>query len=526
MADLLVSCTQRVLDFVDQRISLFRAVLITQLLHIIYCCAVADSSLHSDSFCHFSWMRITHRKPMSEWYDNPDYTHLDYPPLAAYVHYLLGMIVQKFDPKYFFESPITGFLELTGMAKLGLRVAVVLANTLTYNICLIYVILEYYKDKKTSLKMFMIILFQFFTYYAPIDFGDCQINGMHYALLLLALHKMTQHNFSLATFFLTLSALYKHTAVIYSLPMGVYIIHITLQDAEKLHKTAVGKFMYFAKKCFIYAFIGIFTILAVISPFLQYPEELKTMFHVLFYERGFIDTTPTFWHTLHFFKDTYITGETVSLFITSTRAIMIISLIAIWKCLRSHPRLRFEVAYVAFTWVFFLFGYPIHTKHIAYTFLGLVFTLPTFSEYFTLLNVTLSLTMFSQSCRLANEYAILVHSVLFCLASWIFEEYIVSSQAACDPLEIAERKDPAAEQPVAKTMWVKLHNIFKDFRRTFTLMAFMMTFTFFITYQIITRWHRYRCIPHYYPVEDVGFVSGFFALLIPFTYSCLSLKVY
>ena len=226
---------QRFFNFIDDHISLPRGIWALQIMHLLFCHIFSNNNLHSDGTCHYSWMRLTHRRSLPEWYDTPQYTHLDYPPLAGYLHYLLGFVAKKFDPHHFANTDEVERYEYTPWAKAGLRFCVFLTNTLTFNVCLIYVVLDYYKERKTSFKLSVIFLFQFFTYYAPIDFGDCQINGLHYSLFLLALLQMIRHNFAWATFLLTMSSLYKQNGLVFVFPFGMYIIYHTYKHASEAY---------------------------------------------------------------------------------------------------------------------------------------------------------------------------------------------------------------------------------------------------------------------------------------------------
>ncbi len=213
----------RLLDWVDRRVPMWLGVLLIQNLHILAAWWVGRTRLHWDAGCHYAWMKMTHRIPLQDWYDNIEYTHLDYPPLAAYMHYLLGYLMRYIVGPRFMTTGIYNSFEFTATEKWGMRLTVFLCNSLTYNTALIFIVCNYWRALTTSRKLLIIFMYQFLTYYFLIDFMPTQINGPHFALLLLSLYSGICHHFKTCTVLFTLATLFKHSSAMYAIPIGIYI---------------------------------------------------------------------------------------------------------------------------------------------------------------------------------------------------------------------------------------------------------------------------------------------------------------
>jgi len=503
-------------NFIDKYIGLTKGLILIQIIHCIFCWHVADNALHDDAFCHYSWMRITHRMPINQWYDNSQYTHLDYPPLAAYVHYLLSYIASLGDTKYFFNTPVsinegTPFTELSVGAKLGLRLSTFIANTLTYNITLAYVVCAFYKGYKASFKLYAIFLFQFLTYYSMVDFGDCQINGPHYALVLLAFYNICARNFKWSTFFLSMSVLYKHSTITSAVPFAMYIIHESWQDAKQKYTDFSAKLKYLVMNGIEHIAIGVATIMVAFAPFLYYQGCLFRILSVLFYNRALVDAAPTLWFTIEVFLQTRQDSRLEEFYIKIAKAILVPAILLLWSILPSRKtQYKFQAMYIVFSLIFFLFSTPVHTKHIIYMYFGWLFCLPVYSEYFTFTNMIFCITMFSQSCRLSNEYKVLMHSIGYLLVSWTFEEntaLAIESQKSA----ITDKKE---ESP---SFMQKIRLFIVSIRRYLTGILLIIMISLLINYHIADA-SGLKCVKNWHPFELIAFRTGFFALLFVFVY--------
>jgi len=517
---------KKVYNFIDRHANLPIGIILINILHVIFCYLLSENVLHTDAYCHYSWMRITRRVPLKNWYDSPIYTHLDYPPLAAYVHWLLSFIIKPFDPKYFDNSDLCVSMslprqDLTREAFLGLRFTVFIANTLTYNIALPYVICSYYKAYRPAFKLFMIALFLFPTYYLMIDFGDTQINGLHYSFVILGLLEITRENFGWATFYWTLGALYKHITLLYALPIVIYILYKTYQKYRSDH-SKFTTILYTISKCAQYGIIALFLIFIVFLPFLQYKGVFKRIIHILFFKRDLIDTTPTFWYFTELFLEA--SGKSrLEVKAILVAKFLILPNILIWvklfkKANKISDHLKFLMMFSGFALIYFIFGYSIHTKHIMYYYFGLLFMMPYLMEYFTFTNMIFAMAMFCQSFRYENQFSAMYHGFAYIAVSWLFEENNVKALEFHE-YAINQKKD------IINSAELKFHYFMSKNRRVLTAIMLFILGICLIFLSITTDMYEYDAVLNFWPVERVAFNTGFFALMILVFYYFLTFSI-
>lgn len=172
-------------------------------------------------------MKITHMLPMDQWYDTAEYTHLDYPPLAAYLHYIMGFFVKMIDPISFNKGPYYKIMDpVPPMTKFAIRLIIIIVDLLTYYPAVIFVVLNYMAKARKSYKVITLLMYFNMPMYAVIEYRNTQINSPHMALLLLALYFTMEHKIEFATFLFSLSLAYKHYPAPYVLPIASYMIWI------------------------------------------------------------------------------------------------------------------------------------------------------------------------------------------------------------------------------------------------------------------------------------------------------------
>jgi len=514
-------------NMLDKYANLPLGIILIQIAHFVFCYYVSDNMFHTDAYCHYSWMRITRRVPLKDWYDNAIYTHLDYPPLAAYIHWLLSFIARGYDTAFFDNSNICTHYnephqEFTPEAFHGLRLAVFVANTLTYNIALPYVICSYYKAYRPLFKLIMIILFQFPTYYSLIDFGDCQINGPHYAFLILGLLEITRENFGWATLYWTLSSLYKQFTLLLAVPLAIYIVYKTYEKYNTESNTLIAKIKNTFLQCLKYASIASITIFIAFLPFLQYKGIFTRIIKILFAKRELVDTTPTFWFSAEYFFNTRNNKELEDKLILLAKFLIIPNLLFVVKMFRNASKVsdkhKFLLMYIIFGLIHFLIGTPIHAKHIMYIYFGLMFMMPFQIEYFTYLNMISAMCMFCQSFRLKNQFSAMIHGFAYIAISWLFEENNVKSLEFHEYV-INEKKDKK------NTLSLKLHYLIIKYRKNITaIMLFILGICLFF-FGVAVEMFQYEEFSNFNPVEYVAFHTGFCALLVVLFYYLLTFTI-
>ena len=187
-----------------------------------------------DMWCHFSWMQVTHRLPIDQWYDTPEYTHLDYPPLAAYLHYAMGYLFRYIDNDILFKAPIFGKGDVPDRIKYPVRATILALDVVCYYPIVLYVVLKRFKDYSKFHKVAAMLLLLNFPTYAFIEHTNTQANAPHLGLLLLSLHFLLNDRLLLTTICFTISICIKHILGPFVFPMAVYIL------AKTWHKHSKG----------------------------------------------------------------------------------------------------------------------------------------------------------------------------------------------------------------------------------------------------------------------------------------------
>ena len=101
-------------------------------------------------------MKLTHRLPIENWYDYDKYTKLDYPPMAGYVHYVMGMILKKLEPQVMNEAPLYSTDYLTYFQKTEVRAIIILVTCLTYYPAIIIFVSWIFSKYNMELRLYII----------------------------------------------------------------------------------------------------------------------------------------------------------------------------------------------------------------------------------------------------------------------------------------------------------------------------------------------------------------------------------
>jgi len=162
--------------------------------------------------------------PISEWYDNNIGNHLDYPPLAGYIHYLMGFIVKFFGPEKFYSTDLYTNYSLTMDVKLGIRISTILTSLVFYYPAAACVVLQVLRKSQNSVKLFSYFLLLNMPIYVFVDNCNTQVNGPVLGLLLWCLYFTYMNRFYLAVICFSLSISYKHLTGIFVFPIAFYMI--------------------------------------------------------------------------------------------------------------------------------------------------------------------------------------------------------------------------------------------------------------------------------------------------------------
>ena len=169
-------------------------------------------------------MRITHRLPIKDWYDNNFVNHLDYPHIAGYWHYIMGLLLRLLDPRAFYEVSVYESTPVTFAVKYGIRAAILMTSLIFYYPAVVAIVTFVLKKERTCHKLMVILLMLNMPMYAYIEHGNTQVNAPHLGLILWALYLAMNEYMCLSTACFTLSIGYKHFNGNYVLPLAMYMI--------------------------------------------------------------------------------------------------------------------------------------------------------------------------------------------------------------------------------------------------------------------------------------------------------------
>ena len=158
---------------------------------------------------------------MEEWYDTAEITHIDYPLLASYIHYLMGFVYRLVDKPGLFNEPLYGDGIVQPRFLLGVRLSILAHNLLSYYPVVVYVVLKRFKEYSKPFQAAVVLMFLNFPMYAMIEFSNTQANGFHLALFLLSLDSALDDRFILTTVYFTISIAATHASGPYVFPIAV-----------------------------------------------------------------------------------------------------------------------------------------------------------------------------------------------------------------------------------------------------------------------------------------------------------------
>ena len=190
-----------------------------------------------DFWCHYAWMKVTHRQPIEKWYNTGEFTHLDYPALIAYQHYFMGFIFQQFDKQGFFNEALYGYGIVTPRNKMGMRVSILVLNVVMYYPMVLYAVLKSLRNFSKLHQVAVILLLLNYPTFAYVEFTNTMVNGPHIGFLLLAVHFALSEQLIWATIAFTLTLLCKHAVGPFVFPIAVYMMALTWAKHAKTVKS-------------------------------------------------------------------------------------------------------------------------------------------------------------------------------------------------------------------------------------------------------------------------------------------------
>jgi hypothetical protein len=277
------------------------------------------------------------------------------------------------------------------------------------------------------------------------------------------------------------------------------------------------KWWLFVRHCLLLVVIGVCIVITTLLPLSIYPYSLRTMYKVLSYIRPFIDTTNSFWKFLELFFEPYFAEANWPIWfrIVNTATLIYAGVLGYQMC-RTKSRITLQMGFVMYTLMHYFFGYGVHSKHVMYFYLGLLFIIDIYPHYLIHMNVVLCMSMFSQSCILANEYYVLVHSLAFLPFCWLYD---VQSTAKAD----ARLSDTDESKSLRSSCWQTARAKLIQYRMPVLALQICCGAGNLVLYQISVGLHGFTCrARNRRYIEDIGNRTCFVLLLPVLSYWLLS----
>lgn len=199
--------------------------------HVIQVAAISVSiqvllfptSFSTDLYVHRNWKAITYNTPLSQWYtENTSKWTLDYPPMFAYLEYVLGHVLHPFDPAL---TTLVAEDTVTDRSVTLLRISVLLAEILLFY-SLYHLLFTLHKHGKlsssrTHIASVLLLLGPGLTLVDNIHF---QYNALPLSLLVLTLSHFINGQKHLACISFCVALNLKHTLLPLVPTISIYLL--------------------------------------------------------------------------------------------------------------------------------------------------------------------------------------------------------------------------------------------------------------------------------------------------------------
>lgn len=386
-------------------------------------------------------MKLTHRLPIENWYDYDKYTKLDYPPMAGYVHYVMGMILKKLEPQVMNEAPLYSTDYLTYFQKTEVRAIIILVTCLTYYPAIIIFVSWIFSKYNMELRLYIIASLITMPMFVQMEYINIQVNSPTFGFLILSMAFALKEYKYLAAIFGIISIWFKQISMMGVIPVGIYVIAGIYHDSIKREQNKQDRWWVYFSLCFLKCMLCVLVTSAVILiPFWDKPETLTLMYSKLFPygEREIVTTASTIWSVLRYFLRPYDDSKGRSIIFMISSFINIISVIICMLIAIRKPKNKrvFYCMFVVFTMSSYFFGYHVHEKHMCYAQLGIILGCKIFHNYMLSFSITTFFTSYFLALYNYNnlEYAwmMIINCVLICCFEISIRSSLSSSKA---PLE-------------------------------------------------------------------------------------------
>lgn len=351
------------------------------------------------------WMEITLNLPIEQWYVNGShndllYWGLDYPPLTAYHHNLLGVVARTINESWVELTESRGFESLGH--KIFMRISAIIPFYIFYLPPLIYF---YLSSKKMSPVLYGLALM--YPALLVVDNGHFQYNSISLGLFLFTYIFLTRNHTLLGSIFFVAALNYKQMELYHALPVFVFILSRSLNKTQPL-----ATVLKIAK----IGVVVIFAFLLIWLPFLLTGTVKDVLIRVFPFNRGlYEDKVASFWCAFSFVLKR-LPIQNVQIYL-STALVLLCSLPSLLSLFLQPSEKNFRLSLTTTALSFFLFSFHVHEKTILLVTIPsllLIFDYP--SHVLLLLNIS-NISIFSL-CVKDNFSLALVFFVAYFLVSY------------------------------------------------------------------------------------------------------------
>lgn len=300
------------------------------------------------------WMEITYNLPIEQWYTNGThndllYWGLDYPPLTAYHHYLLGIISRKINKNWVELFDSRGFESVSH--KLFMRISAIIPFFIFYLPPLLFF---FSKSKKPS-DPTLLALAVLYPVLLVIDNGHFQYNSVSLGLFLSTYTFLTNGFTLLGSISFVCALNYKQMELYHALPIFTFIL------SRSLNKTHIfGSFLKISK----IGAVVIATFLLIWAPFLLTGTWKDVLIRVFPFNRGlYEDKVASFWCAFSFVLKRLPIIQNVQIYL-STALVLLCSLPSLIALFLQPSDRNFRISLTTTAISFFLFSFHVHEKTI------------------------------------------------------------------------------------------------------------------------------------------------------------------
>ena len=270
------------------------------------------TSQSTDFEVHRNWKAITNSLPISDWYFYSDNKWtLDYPPLFAYMEYILGKISKIIDPNI---TNLGNINYNSLICKIFMRATVLIGDFF------LFLSIRYlYKNTNISFKKYLILLFsiQFYAGLVIIDNMHFQYNGILFGLFFLSLGFIAKKKYIYAAILYSICLCMKHIFIYFSPAYFIfYFQYIIINNFQKKkYKTLIINVVLIGLgicTVFLIAFLP-FIVISIKEKNLSQLIQIKNRLFPI--QRGLLHTywAPNFWAIYSFFdKILYFANSNLS----------------------------------------------------------------------------------------------------------------------------------------------------------------------------------------------------------------------